>query len=1739
MTGNPGEPSILSFPGLEEPIRAELYSTERLEESARALGKEHGLAHGFRKGRPLLPRLRENGRVLLESYRAVADAIREERTISPAAEWLVDNFHIVEEQLREIRDDMPPHYYHELPKLDTGPLEGYPRVYALTTAFVAHTDSRFDPETLRRFVIAYQTERPLTMGELWAVAITLRLVLVENLRRLAERIVRRRIAREEAEALADSLLGIREKTDEPWEETVRTLDRKPLTAPFAVHLLQRLRESDPEQTPALAWLTKRIEEQGLTPDEIVRLEHQEQVATHVTVRNVITSMRHISSVDWADFFESVSLVEQTLRRGTRVAEMDFPTRDRYRHAIEDLSRRSRLNEIEIAESVVRRARAAGSPGHEREADPGYFLISRGRAEFEREVGYRVPLSQWLRRAYFAAATHGYIGTILVATVALLAVPLALSAVAGDAPWKLVVLALLALVPASEVAITLVNRDVTELVGPRRLPKLELAGGLPPDLQTLVVVPALLESEDEVRELAERIEVHHLATAEENVRFALLSDFLDAAEETTTADEPLFVAARGAIEELNRRHGPTPDGARRFLFLQRRRVWNPREAVWMGWERKRGKLHELNLLLRGAGATTYLPIDERDRVALQSVRYVLTLDADTRLPRSAVRELVGALAHPLNRPVSLGKGGRVADGYALLQPRVTPTLPLSGFGTLYQRMSSGPAGIDPYAAAVSDVYQDLFGEGIYTGKGIYDVDAFEKALEGRIPDDTLLSHDLFEGLFARAGLVSDVELFENFPAHYGFAASRQHRWVRGDWQLLPWLLPRVPDASRRSTPNPIPAIGRWKIVDNLRRSLSAPAAFLTLAAGWILSVTPAVWTVAILTSFALPGLFSILAGLRPPQRGISKRSFLRGLGQDFATTIGRSAFSVAVLAHQAVLMGDAILRTLFRMLLTRRRLLEWVTAARTQSGLDLALSGFYRRMGSSVALGFAAGAAGIVSGCDPALVAPFVAVWAAAPWIAWSASLPPRDTEEEALSEKDRRLLLSTARRTFRFFEAFVSAEDNNLPPDNFQDAPRPVVARRTSPTNIGLSLLSTVAARDFGWIGTIEMVERLEATFAALERLERYRGHLYNWYSTARLEPLEPRYISTVDSGNFVGHLIALQHACRERILAPVLELRALHGIADAVALARESLVSAPAAAPGNVVTRRELEAALRDVEALLSPLPPTVPEWGVRLAALRERAEVLADLTDALAHEIPDPTHAELHVWAKAALASIVSHERDFGATLGWMRGTDGGHAGDPFPGIHSRSLRDGAPGALEHGRFGEPRSPRVAPPRHRVRGVARPPSLHAVAARAAGLVEATDFGFLFDPDAQALLDRLPGRRRAASTRATTTCSPPRRGWRASSRSPRATSRPTHWFRLGRPLTPVGRGSALVSWSGSMFEYLMPALVMRAPAGSLLEQTDRLVVAPADRVRRRARRAVGRLRVGLQRPRPRADLPVLELRRAGPRARSAASARTSSSRPTRRRWRRWSIRRPRRATSSGSREVGAQRAVRLLRGARLHGHAGCPRDDGRASSARYMAHHQGMTIVALANVLHGGAMRDALPRRADRPGDRAAAPGADAARRRRRAARGPRRWTRPHVARLVAAGPAALHLAARPDAAHAPALERPLRGDGHRGGLGLQPLAATRGHALARGRDPRRLGDLRLPARRAERRGLVGGLPAERRRGRTATRSPSREDRAEFHRRDGAIATTLEVVVSPEDDAEIRRVSITNLGLAAARRSS
>jgi cyclic beta-1,2-glucan synthetase len=1370
----------------EASIREELFSIERLEQHAASLAAAQPVTAGRVTGRSLAVRLRENESVLLEAYRTIGHAVGAGRAITPAAEWLLDNYHLVEEQIREIRDDLPPGYYRQLPKLATGPFAGYPRVFGVAWALVAHTDSRFDPGVLRRFVRAYQRVQPLTIGELWAVAITLRIVLLENLRRAAKRIVASRAARQEADALADRLLGVNARPAEPVRTVLRHYEQASLPDAFAVQLVQRLRDQDPTITRALMWLEERLAAQGTTADQIVHDEHQRQGATNVTVRNIITSMRLISDVDWAELFENISLVDETLRSGSDFAGMDFPTRNLYRSAIEELARGSNMTELEVARAALlaasdpeRQAQREGEGAGSRERDPGYHLIAGGRRAFEARVGFRPPLRSRPGRFTASIGIGGYIGIVFMVAAIILSLPLLALAGAGIGSGWLVSLALLGLIPSIDAAMALVNRGVTRGFGATILPALELRDGVPSHLRTVVAVPILLTTQAALEEQIERLEIHYLANPERELYFALLSDWTDAATETVEGDDALAAAAAAGIARLNRRHGPAAGGDR-FLLLHRRRVWNEGQKQWIGWERKRGKLHELNRLLRGAADTTFTggggPPFTPPAAAPAGVRYVITLDADTRMPREAARRLVGKMAHPLNHPRFDARTRRVVEGYGVLQPRVTPSLPIGREGSLFQRIFSSTSGIDPYASAVSDVYQDLFGEGSYTGKGIYDVDAFEAALDGRVREGTLLSHDLFEGTFARAGLASDIEVVEEFPSRYDVAAARHHRWVRGDWQLLPWILGRgdaaVPDRSTSA----LPLLGRWKMLDNLRRSLSAPASVIALLSGWALPLhAAAVWTGFVVSTIALSTLLPVLAVIVPRRARVTARSHLGALAGDVQLAMSLTAFLLVFLAHQAWLMTDAIGRTLFRLFVSRRHLLDWVTAGQAAVSPRLDLPGFYERMSGGVVIGIVVAVVVWWVGSDAwPLAAPFVIAWIASPAVALWASLSPLVAGRLAVSDADACALRLVARRTWRYFETFVTATDHMLPPDNFQEDPKPTVAHRTSPTNLGLYLLSTVSARDFGWAGTADTVDRLEATLATMSGLQRFRGHFYNWYDTRDLRPLDPQYVSSVDSGNLAGHLIALANACREWIGRPMAGPELFAGIEDSLNLTRETVQGLPDDRRTQTITRHQLGEALDALAGTLHDERLPAEDIAARLAEVTPQAVTMVDIARTLASERGDAASAEMLFWAEATLGAIKSHRRDLAQSAAAAR-------------------------ALEQ---------RLA-------------KLEATARTMAGAME---FGFLLDPERKLLsigyrvaegnldpscYDLLASEARLASFVAIAKGDVP----------------PRHWFRLGRAVTPVGRGAALISWSGSMFEYLMPSLVMRAPAGSLLEETSRLVV--------------------------------------------------------------------------------------------------------------------------------------------------------------------------------------------------------------------------------------------------------------------------------------------------------------------------
>ncbi len=1637
------------------PVREELFGIERLEQHAATLALAQPVTRRPPAVQSLHKRLKNNAAVLLAAYRASAFEVENERGVVPAAEWLLDNYHLIEQQIREIHDDLPPNYYRQLPKLAEGPFAGYPRVFGIAWAFVAHTDSHFDPETLVRFISAYQKVQPLTIGELWAVAITLRIVLVENLRRLADQITAGRGMRAEANALADRLLA-----EDGGRGALHKVSADPLPELVAAQLAKRLRDQDPSTTPAHGWLERRLAEQETSVDAVVRHAQQRQGASNVTIRNIITSMRLISDVDWADLFESISLVDAKLSTNGSFTRMDFATRNLYRSAIENLARGSDMSEIDIAGHALKAARAAPVEGisateAERIADPGYHLIAEGRPALERVVGFRRPQRLIFGRLVARVGIAAYVGAIVLVTAILLALALTLLSSFGAFAFAVVAFAMLALLPASDIATALINRCVSWSHGAVGLPGMELTHGVPQSARTLVVVPTLLSNRADLLEQIERLEVHHLSGAGGDLSFALLTDGKDAPQEVVAGDAALLDLAVEAMADLNRRHGPGPAGDR-FLLLHRKRRFNAGESVWMGWERKRGKLHELNRLLRGATDTSFMELGGKPPAVPPEVRYVITLDADTRLPRDTALRLVGKMAHPLNRPRFDSAQQRVVDGYAIIQPRVTPSLPVGREGSLYQRVFSAPGGMDPYAAAVSDVYQDLFGEGSYTGKGIYDVDTFEAALAGRIPDNTLLSHDLFEGTFARAGLASDVEVVDDFPSRYDVAARRQHRWTRGDWQLLPWIF------GKRG----LPALGRGKMLDNLRRTLIAPSTFLAFVACCAMPLQAGIAGALLLaSSIAIPAFLPVVFAILPRRSGLQLNSHAIRLAADIKLAATQIGLGLAFLPDQAWRNGDAIIRTFSRLLVTRRKLLEWTTAATSGKRTRLTLAGFYRDMagGTVLALVLLTAAVAYSPAAWP-LALLLSLLWLGAPAIALWVSRSPTARPGKVLSDADAAQFRLVARRTWRFFETFVTPADNMLPPDNFQEIPVPAIAHRTSPTNIGLYFLSTVAARDFGWVGTLEALERLEASFTTLKALDRFNGHFFNWYDTRDLRTLDPPYVSSVDSGNLAGHLIALANACEEWAETPPAENA--EGLRDTLSLARMALAEISGKHSAG------LASVFDEVETLLVG-PQSLDATTPALTRLIDKALKLAQQAG-LADGIDD-----LLFWIGALGHSVTQAVRD------------------------RQALRDDA-AAVKH-------------------------RLQAVADTARTMALDMDFAFLFDPERKLLsigysladngldqncYDLLASEARLAS-------------FFAIAKGDISTR---HWFRLGRAATPLGTGSALISWSGSMFEYLMPSLVMRAPSGSLLADTNRLIVARQEAYGRSrnvpwgvSESAYNARDIEFTYQYSNFGVPGLGLKRGlsgnmvvAPYATGLAAMVDPHA----------ALDNYRRLEALGARGVhGFYEALDFTR-SRL------PENESVEIIRSYMAHHQGMTIVAIAVLLQDGRMRSRFHREpmiiatelllSERmPRDVAVA--------------------RPRAEEVKASAGVSLNPAPSVRRLQLPVAGAPVTHLLSNGRYAVMLTASGGGYsrwrdiAITRWREDATLDDGgAFIFLRDMQSGTVFSPVAPSMGDRADTSVVFGEDHAQYVRHDETLTTEMDVIVSGEDDGEVRRICLTNSGRRA-----
>lgn len=1404
------------------PLRAELFTEEQLKLHAKSLSQKHELISD-RPSEQLLKRLAENERILVEVHEKLTGVVSRNERIVPAAEWLLDNFYLIEEQVYTAKSHFPKGYSKGLPQLSKGESAGLPRVYDLAVEIISHSDGHINLNNLNSFITAYQTNTFLKIGELWALPIMLRLALLENLRRISIRIYIDISNKALADEWGDKLITTAESNPKNLVLTIADMARSepPMESSFVAQLAKRLMEKGSSLTLPVNWIEQQLAEYGLSTEDLIQQENQKQAADQVSISNSISSLRFLGSTDWREFVEHTSIIEAILKQDINgvYAAMDFHTRDQYRHAVEKIAKHSLLSEMDVAVMAIEAAKDAASKTDDtRLKHVGYYLLGKGLPKIQRQAGMKSSKIEKSRRVANRFPLTVYIGSILLLTT-VFTWSLSLKAYhEGFTDWRLIVIAVIGFFGTSQLALSIVNWLATLLARPSVLPKMDYSKGIADEHRTMVVVPTLISSVAGINDLIENLEVRFLANRDANLCFALLTDFTDADAEVMPEDKMLLQTIQNKIVALNRKYNRPANDT--FFLFHRPRKWNKAEKKWMGYERKRGKLAELNHLIQGKDGHDFLAIVGEEYI-YRSVKFIITLDTDTQLPRDAAKKMVGTLAHPLNRAVFSEKKQRVMEGYTILQPRVSNSLP-GDTVSIYGRIHGNEPGTDPYTRAVSDVYQDLFQEGSFIGKGIYDIESFEKTLGNRFPENRILSHDLLEGCYARSGLISDVQLYEEYPSRYIDDMRRRHRWIRGDWQIAGWIFPFAKGGNGKMQRNRISLLSRWKIFDNIRRSFIPVCLLAMLVFGLLVSFAPWWWASAVISIFLLPVLLGLLwESFHKPDDVI----FAQHLNYTYTAAKDRLMqvfIDFVTLPYEAYLNADAIIRTVWRIFISKKHLLQWnpYTNQRSQKSL----SGFYKSMWFAPLLALAVFAyLGYESAIGLAIVFPLLILWLVSPFIAWHISRPVQSMHAD-LSASQKINLRMLARKTWSFFETFVTAGDNWLPPDNYQEQPVERIAHRTSPTNIGMALLANLTAWDFGYITTGQLIERTSNTLHTVQKMEKYRGHLYNWYDTESLAPLAPKYISTVDSGNMAGHLITLKQglltiADKKTTGAPFFE-----GLIDNLNIIKEK-IKAPAA---NNLLQEYIQKLNENYPAALNSL--------VETKAFID--EVKSSFTHLL-EEIDFNLSEEENWWVQKAIDHISHTKYEIASLCPWL-------LLPPAPPKFSElvPMLPAIPSLRQLSRIEEILLHKIVKHESEENTEAETNWLDNFrmvitesARRSKELIITLDqlankcnefanidYDFLYYRSQHLLTIgyNVDEQRKdngfydllASEARLTTFLAI------AQGKLPQES-----WFALGRQLTSIGTMPILLSWSGSMFEYLMPLLVMPSYENTILDQTYKAII--------------------------------------------------------------------------------------------------------------------------------------------------------------------------------------------------------------------------------------------------------------------------------------------------------------------------
>jgi cyclic beta-1,2-glucan synthetase len=1396
------------------------FNSAFLRESAISLAKIHKASSGSSNLTPIKPILGKSKEVLTETYRTLSSIVKAEKEISPASEWLLDNFYIIQEQMVQIGIDFPEKYHQNIPLLSKGEHTGFPRVYEIVLNLLTHTDNVLDKEVLAEYIKSYQDEEPLLIGEIWAIPIMIRLFLIQILSEKASTILEQKKRKIEVEKFVFAIQ--KEDLEEPgvYSQAISAwfkIHSKKAGLSTLIELFNHLQSLGLLYDEQKRWFNYRINQYEITLEDAMRQEAQKESRLEVNVQNAVLSLRQILEVEWTDFVEECSLMNDILKQDPSgdYLQMDFQTRDSYRKKVESISRRSSFTEIQVANMALSLATEQanlnsndytgydfGNNGVKRHI--GYFLVGDGYADLILKTGYTIPAREQIIRA-FEKHFSLYLLTILCLSIAFIgALWLASGAVSHS--WSIITAVILvAIFPALDLSIAAVNRFFAFFLPPRILPKLNDKTDIADGARTLVVMPTMLISPQDALRQIENLEVHYLGNPDPGLQFALLSDFIDAKTKLADGDEAILEAAASAINQLNHKY-PSRFGDR-FFMLHRERLWNASENAWMGWERKRGKLEELNELICDPAAQTSYSVVVGDFLTTLNhcpIQYVITLDADTKLPPGSAKKLIGTIAHPLNRAWYDNEKKRITKGYTIIQPRISFS-PESEKNTRFSKIFSGNVGLDPYSAAVSDIYQDLTGEATFTGKGIYDVRAFHCVLTHQFPQNRILSHDLIESAFVRTGLATDIELFDDYPGTYSAYTKRNHRWTRGDWQIAAWLFPVVPSETG-TIKNPINELSKWKIFDNLRRSLNFLFLTLFFIAGifW-LPGSNWIWVLAAFGIIAFPTYVTLSSDLLNRPARMRWKLHMVKVWDNMRIHSVQAISTVAIAPHQAFVQFDAICRTLYRLMVSKKWLLEWSTASHVESLSQHSLMRYLRWMSLPMLLGLGIFIFALL--IHPAqlwIVTPIFVLWFGSPFYAWFISLP-LEKPKNVLSREDRTKLRLYARRTWSYFERFVNEKHGWLPPDNYQENPPLPEAGRTSPTNIGLALVSNTSAYNLGYITLGEFLQRQIDSLQAIVALEKYKGHLFNWYATGTGKLLKPSYISTVDSGNLAASLIAVKEAIRETMASKGLYKQFHSGFRDTLMTIQDIAEELKQDTSQNAIPIVQVQTLIKSM--LSQGDKEGRPGYPLRLEyllTLKEEAEKLSGIRILMPDSTLDGRLVEnFCFWLERPLVhlnstldewQLLTHQNPADVNL---------YSCDEMRILLTDALPDNeCKQLLNHW--------------HRQAG--------EIVQLAENLVEEMDFSFLYQKERglfsigynldiaqfdKSTYDLLASEARIASYIAIAKGDVP----------------VEHWFRLSRRLTRIHRDEMLLSWGGTMFEYLMPLLFLKSFEDTMMHTTCRNVI--------------------------------------------------------------------------------------------------------------------------------------------------------------------------------------------------------------------------------------------------------------------------------------------------------------------------